>query len=305
MRRLPSLNALRALEAAARHSSFKAAADELCVTPTAVSHQIRQIESLVGQSLFKRWPRPVKLTPAGQTLFIALQEGFDCIEAGVASVRDPKSMGPVVITATPAFASRWLIARLSALSQACGNQRFAVQASEQLVDLDAGEADLAIRYAREPDSRLVCRALVSDRYVPVAHPDLLAQGPELTEPFDLLHYPLIHFEWKRPGPAAPTWARWFDRARHGDAITTKLDLNQGLRLSEETHAIEAAIEGHGVALVSDFMVARELKYGLLQRASSRSLEGLTFFTAYSRRASRKKLLETAVNCLCQAMDNPA
>lgn len=305
MRRLPSLNALRAVEAAARHGSFKAAADELCVTPTAVSHQIRQMEALVGQPLFKRRPRPVTLTAAGRELFGALRDGFDRIEAGVASVRNPALLGPLVIAATPAFASRWLIARLGALSQACGNQRFAVQASEQLVNLDAGEADLAIRYTHAPDSQLICRALISDRYLPVAHPGLLEQGPKVRQPLDLLRYPLIHFDWKQADPRAPSWAKWLKLARGGATEGPTPEVSEGLRLSEETHAIEAAIEGQGVALVSDFMVARELKHGLLEPASHLALEGLTFYAAYSRRAPRQDLLEQAVHYLAEAINTRA
>lgn len=264
------------------------------VTPTAVSHQVRQLEELLGRPLFRRHPRPVRLTPAGQVLFPAIREGFDRIGSGVGALGDPASAGPVVITTTPAFASRWLIPRLGALRAACGGQSFAVEASEKVIDLRAGAAELAIRYQRTPDPYLVCEPLITDRYLPVARPALLARAGDIRRPSDLVRLPLIHFDWKRQDPNAPTWSRWLDRASEAFPDDTIPAPDQGLRFSEEIHAIEAAIEGQGVALVSDFLVARELRQGLLVPAFNSFIEGLTFYVMYPPEVPRREIIEQAV-----------
>ncbi len=110
--RLPSLTALRAFEAAARRGSFQAAAAELAVTPTAISHQIRELETACGTALFQRRPRPVSLTPAGARLYPVLQASFDAVEAGVAALREAEERRPLRVTTTNAFAHRWLVPRL-------------------------------------------------------------------------------------------------------------------------------------------------------------------------------------------------
>lgn len=294
MRRLPPLNSLRAFEAAARHGSFKAAAEELHVTPTAVSHQIRQLESLLEQPLFRRRPRQIRLTPAGQKLFPFLREGFDRIDAGVAALRNPAVSRPVVITTTTAFASRWLVPRLDALRRACGGCDFAVEASEKVLRLHAGEADLAIRYSYAPDPEMECEALITDRYLPVASPALLERDPHSRSPADLFRHPLIHFEWKQEDPLAPGWNRWLGEMRRRFPDESFPPVNGELRLSEETHAIEAAVEGQGVALLSDFIIARELRHGLLVPASEFAIEGLTFYAVYQGESARRDFVEKAV-----------
>lgn len=297
MTRLPSLNALHAFEAAARRNSFQAAADELHVTPTAVSHQIRELEATLGHTLFRRRPRPIRLTRAGRQLYPALQEGFERIRAGVSALQAAGEAGPLVVTTTPAFASRWLIHRLGALGAACDNQEFAVNASEQVVDLVSGRAHLAVRYARSPDPDLACTALCSDRYVPVARPELLASGPGIVEPSDVRHYPLIEFDWKRADPHAPTWDRWWAEAGLADNDRTDAAAPSRLRFSEEVHAIEAVLEGQGIALASDFLVARELRQGVLVRASDFSIEGMTFFAMHAADSPRAGTLNKAVEFL--------
>lgn len=280
MRRLPPLNALRAFEAAARHGSFQAAADELHVTPTAVSHQIRQLEAILGKLLFRRRPRPIRLTSAGQHLFPVLRDGFDRMAAAIADVQTADDPGPVTMTTTRAFASRWLIPRLAEVREACDGLELNVEASEATIDLHAGEVDFAVRYARAPAGDLVCHELFHDRYVPVCSPRLLESGPPLTRPADLGAYRLIHFQWKRTDPEAPTWERWLAVARQHDPLAAKLDPRAGLRFSEESHAIEAALEGQGVALMSDVILARELAAGVLVQPLETAIEGLAFFVMH-------------------------
>eukprot|EP01133_Synstelium_polycarpum_P025630 gene25630-30771_t len=112
MRKLPPLRSLHAFEAAARHGSFKAAAEELGVTPTAISHQIRLLEGTCGCQLFQRRPRPLVLTGAGARLFPALRNGFDALAGAIAAVAETDEQAPLRVTSPNAFASRWLVPRL-------------------------------------------------------------------------------------------------------------------------------------------------------------------------------------------------
>lgn len=298
MRNLPPLNALRAFEAAARHGSFQAAAEELHVTPTAVSHQIRHLEDFLGCQLFIRRPRPIRLTRAGQQLFPALRDGFDRIGSAVAAVRAPAGSGPLIVSTTPAFASRWLIPRLDTLRDACGGHHLAVEASEVVVDLRAGDADFAIRYARSPDPDLECRALFSDRYLPVCSPALLRDGGFPISPAALASYPLIHFRWKRDDPEAPTWQRWIAHARQRFPAEKMPDPDAGIRFSEESHAIEAAILGQGIALLSDLLVRRELESGMLVKVLDLPIDGLTFYAVYPPDAPRRETIRQLVDFIC-------
>src|SRR5690349_13623033 len=153
MRSLPPLTALRAFEAAARHMSFKAAADELRLTPTAVSHQIRSLEALCGRPLFRRRPRPIALTDGGARLFPVIRDGLDQFAEAVAAIREEANHRPLRVTTTNAFASRWLVQRLPMWRAAHPETALEVIGTDAVVNLRAGDADLAIRYvhASPPD----------------------------------------------------------------------------------------------------------------------------------------------------------
>ncbi len=252
MRRLPPLSQLRAFEAAARHRSFKLAAAELSVTAAAISHQIRQLEAGLGLPLFERHTRRVEPTAAARSLYPVLRESFDAIAQAVAALEPPRAQG-VTLAVTPAFASHWLLPRLPRFQATHPRIELRILASPDVVDLAAGGADLAVRYggSREPDVDSI--ELATDRFLPVASPRL-----KLRTAADLAAQRLIHFDWHRPATDRPTWSRWLrqTRLRHGDA-------RGGLRFSEEGHAIQAALAGQGVALLSRTLVEDELARGLL------------------------------------------
>ncbi|MEA5446082.1 LysR substrate-binding domain-containing protein [Gammaproteobacteria bacterium AB-CW1] len=298
MRDLPPLNALRAFEAAARRGSFQAAADELHVSATAISHHIRHLEELLKQPLFIRHPRPIRLTAAGQKLFPALRDGLDQIGAGVAAVRAASTRQPLVITTTPAFASRWLIPRLGEINKALNGGRVAVLASETVADLHSGEADLAIRYTRSPPDDFACHHLFEDHYQPFCHPRLLAGTAQARV---LLEYPLIHFQWKQKGVAVPDWSRWLDSARQLRPDVALPLSDDGIHFSEETHAIEAAVMGQGVALLSDQLVARELQAGMLVPAVDHAISGLAFYVIHTADNSRRGEIEAFIEQLFNAL----
>lgn len=291
MRKLPPLNALRAFEAAARHMSFAKAAEELAVTPTAISHQIRLLEDITGQVLFRRRPRPITLTEAGERLFPVLRDGLDRFAATVAGLRADADHSPLVVSTTTAFASRWLVPRLARL-QSDMDLTLEIDASETPANLRSGTADFAIRYRRTAIPDLECHELARDRFVPVISPALLEAGPPVTSPASLAAYPLIHFRWKRPDLDPPTWDRFVTEVRRVDPAAAKIDVTTGLRFSEEPHAIEAALAGQGIALVSDLLIQRELTQGTLVRPLDFSIDGLVFYVAYLADAPRRGAIES-------------
>ncbi len=288
MRKLPPLGALRAFEAAARHLSFKAAAEELGVTPTAISHQIRQLEESCGRRLFHRRPRPLALTASGEVLFPVLRQGLDSFAAAMAGIAGEAAARPLRVTTTNAFAHRWLVPRLRLWRQAHPDIALDITGTDAVTDLPAGEADLAIRYQRHPPAGLIAHELFRDDFWPVCSPDLLAAAP-IRRPADLARHTLIHMHWQPWEPSAPTWRRWLDAARGDDPeLATGMDT---LSFREELHAIEAVIAGQGVAILSDVLVAPELADGRLVKALDLKLPGFGFYLAYVAGHPRRAVIE--------------
>ena len=266
VRRLPPLSALRAFEAAARHRSFKDAADELAVTPTAISHQVKSLEEHLGVRLFERRTRQVALTLEGDALFPVLRDGFDAFAAGVQQVTASRARPAVTVSATRAFTARWLVPRVTRFQAAHPDISLQLQASDDVVDLHAEQVDLAVRYGPGPYSGLRADTLFVDRFAPLASPNL-----NLSTPDDLHRAPLIHFDWRRADPVNPTWSRWFKMA--GLAAP---EVAAELRFSEESHAIQAAVAGHGVGMLSLVLVQEEIALGLLVQPFGPTIEGFTY-----------------------------
>lgn len=280
MRRLPPLNSLRAFEAAARHLSFVKAADELGVTQTAVSHQIKHLEEILGQTLFIRRPRPLRLSAAGERLYPAIRDSFDAMARAAMEVASPDRERPLVVTTTNAFAARWLLPRLSEWQAAHPETRLEIRSGEAVVDLSSGGIDFAVRYTRRPPSGAVALELFADKFLPVLSPALLAQTGPITAPADLARAPLIAFEWKNKDRAAPTWERWFEAALPPHDAQELMARCRWLRVSEESLAIDLALAGQGIALVSDALTARDLAENRLEAPLAQSLPGYSFWVAY-------------------------
>lgn len=260
--RLPSLNALRVFEAAARHLSFRRAAEELALTPTAVSHQIRLLEDRLGLPLFTRQARRVALTEAGQRLYPVLRDSFDNIGQTLKSLRAPSPRLAVTVSATRGFAAQWLLPRLPAFAAAHPDIDLHLHASDAPVDLLQGQADLALRYGRIPPPGLHADILLPCRFAPVCSPRL-----DLREPARLSSFPRLRFEWRQRDRATPDWPLWLRKAglAAGDAPERMF--------SDESHAIVAAISGQGVLLANLVLVAGELRAGTLVQPFGPVLEG--------------------------------
>lgn len=268
-RRLPSLSSLRAFEAAARHLSAKRAAEELSVTPTAISHQIRQLEESLGVALFIRRPRQLVLTTQGQALLTVLSDSFDAIAETVTKLRRPSARQAVTLSTTPGVAARWLLPWVCLLRDAHPQIDLSIQVSHEAVALDGIGADMAIRYGEGPWPGLVAERLFDNIFVPVCSPSL-----GLHEPTELVNHALLHFSsLKAVSPV--DWVIWQRQAK-----VPGLDISAGLVFSDETHSIAAALDGQGVALMSRYLIEEELRQGRLVQPFGPELATAPFHLVY-------------------------
>ncbi len=268
LRRLPPLSSLRAFEAAARQDSFKRAAAELGVTPTAVSHQIRKLEADLGVALFTRETRRVVLTEKGRALYPALREAFDRMAAAVEEVRRRPLRRVATLSATVAFTAKLLVPRTARFRALNPDWDLRLHACDDPVDLHRGEADAAVRYGLGTRSGLEAVPLFADEFAPVCSPHL-----RVTRTEDLLNATLIHFDWRSSSlkQSGPTWRRWAEKAE-----LLGLDPGAGISFNDENSAIQAAIAGQGVALLSLTLVAAELASGSLVQPFGPRLDGLRY-----------------------------
>jgi LysR family glycine cleavage system transcriptional activator len=256
-RRRLHLNALRVCEAAARHSSFSKAADELCVTHAAVSHQIKQLEASLGFALFERTNRGVRLTEAGETLVPVLNDAFERIADTIDGlVRKPRD-GALGVTLTPHFASHWLVPRLRRLRAAHPDLEVGLVPSLRFADFTAGEADVGIRCGLPPWRGLQADFLLPVSMTPVCAPTLL-QGPDaLEKPADLGRVTLIHAD-VGDRKLGEEWRLWFAAAGIPETGPA-----QGLSFRDPALALQAAADGLGVAIGYAEMTEPEIAAGRL------------------------------------------
>lgn len=251
MQRLPPLTALRAFEAAARLSSFTRAAEELHVTQSAVSRQIRALEADLGVPLFRRGHRKVRLTGDGERLLSVLSDAFRAIEKTVERLREPAR--DVKLKVPPTFAIRWLIPRLARFQTERPDIQVRLTANVRDVKLGKEPFDLGVLYVRAGEPGRKGDVLLTDLAVAVAAPRYLANAPALAEPTDIKRHQLLlgrpgGWDWRR-------WARTFD--------VDDLPLDDALELEPMEAAIEAAKSGQGVALVPEAFVHTEIADGRL------------------------------------------
>jgi LysR family glycine cleavage system transcriptional activator len=213
MDRLPPLNALRAFEAAARLMSFSRAADELAVTPAAVSHQIRALEEDLGTRLFRRLNRALELTDSGRLLLPDLAEAFGRIQAGVGRLRRHNATGTLTVTTSPSFAAKWLVLRLHRFAERHPEIDVRVTASDTVVDLASGDVDIAIRYGAGRYPGLEVELLLENEVFPVCSPALPTGDPPLRTAEDLRRHALLHDITVEIDPLVPTWSMWLKAPR--------------------------------------------------------------------------------------------
>ncbi len=257
---LPPLNSLRAFEAAARHLSFTKAAEELHVTPAAVSQQIRQLEAHYGLSLFRRTTRSLILTEDAQRALPAVRDAFESLGQVHQRLSAHRDSSLLTVSASPSVGERWLLPRLERFRALHPDIDIRIDATDLLVDFNRDQVDIAIRYGRGVYDGLEADALMEDVVFPVCSPALLHGDPPLKTPDDLRHHTLLHPEWRQERDAAPSWQMWLRAAGVKD-----VDPTRGMRFSMDAMLARAAADGLGVALALRSMVQHELDAGSLVR----------------------------------------
>jgi LysR family glycine cleavage system transcriptional activator len=256
-RRLPPLNALRAFESAARHLNFSRAAEELVVTPGAVSQQIQNLEDYVGAALFKRTPRGLLLTDAAQTALPPLRDAFDRLAEAASLLTAAVDGRRLTLTAPPSFAAKWLVPRLGKFEAAHPQVDVWLSAGMEVVDFAAGEVDLAIRYGAGRYVGLEVDKLLGETVIPVCAPSLVEDNP-LDSAADLVRHVLLHDGSPDADESCPDWSMWL--AARG---IRNVDGARGPRFNQSSLVIEAAASGRGVALAKSTLAQADIDAGRL------------------------------------------
>jgi LysR family glycine cleavage system transcriptional activator len=250
---LPSLNGLRAFEAAARHMSFTRAAAELNVTQTAVSHQIRRLEEQLGIRLFIRRNRALVLTREARDYLPSIRSAFEDLRQATARLRRPDQENVLTVSTTASLATKWLVSRVAAFQDANPGITVRITTSTHLVDFRREEVDMAVRFGRGNWPGLRADWLMAEHLLPVCSPALLAARP-LREPADLAHHTLLHTSVSRED-----WQLWLTAAGLPVSIATQ----RGLTFDQTFMAIQAAMEGLGVALGRTSLAEADIAAGRL------------------------------------------
>ena len=255
--RVPPLNALRAFEAAARHLNFSRAADELSVTPGAVSQQIQNLEDFVGVALFKRTPKGLLLTDPAQIALPALREAFDRLAEAASMLTAAVDGRRLTVSMAPSFAAKWLVPRLGRFESLHPMVDVWVSAGMELVDFGSGEIDVAIRYGAGRYPGLEVTRLMQETVIAVASPDLIERQP-LVDLADLANHVLLHDGSPDADESCPDWSMWLTaRGVRG------VDGTRGPRFNQSSLVIEAAVGGRGVALAKRALAQADLDAGRL------------------------------------------
>jgi LysR family glycine cleavage system transcriptional activator len=253
-RRLPPLNALKAFEAAARHESFTRAAEELCVTQGAVSHQVKALEAELGLKLFNRERQRLVITEAGRGYLAIVRDAFDRIADGTERLLQRQRGGALTVSTSPNFAAKWLVHRLGRFAEVHPEIDLRVGASANHVDFAREDIDLAIRHGDGSASGLHVTRLCAEQLFPVCSPKLFSGRNPLRTPTDLGRFTLLHVNDRQD------WSLWLDFAG-----ATGVNPARGPVLSQASMAIDAAIDGQGVALARTALAAWDLIGGRLVR----------------------------------------
>ncbi|MFK7856399.1 MAG: transcriptional regulator GcvA [Granulosicoccus sp.] len=263
------LNALNAFEVAARHESFSKAAEELNVTPAAISQQIRMLEDLMGVQLFHRLNRGLALTGAGRSGLLKLQDGFRNVNEAVQQICSEPDTRSLVVWMAPSFASKWLMPRMRRFVDAHPDIELRITASADLMDTDVmspsltedilrkHDVDIAIRFGRGHYPGCQVERLMSVNALPLCSPALLNDSEKpLSSPQDLIHHTLLHDD--TPYEGRPDWLSWL-RAVGVDTV----DGQRGLHFNRVSLALAAAVQGQGIVLSLEQLASDDLEQGRL------------------------------------------
>jgi len=260
-RKLPSPIALRSFEAAARNLSFTRAAQELYVTQSAVSHQVRALEEELGIRLFLRLTRQLRLTEAGSALLLAVRGAFDRIEETVEELKASSGSSPLRISLTTYLAARWFTRRLGRFSAQHPDVEIHLQLSNDDIDFKRTELDLAIIWGYGDWQELESQLLMPLELITVCSPRLLHGGPPLSDISDLHHYPLLHESGRG------LWKFYQSAVGSGD-----IHSGRNIVMDDPNVVHQACIEGQGIALGAETLLADELEQGSLVQPFAHSVQ---------------------------------
>lgn len=260
-RMLPGTRALRTFEAAARHLNFTRAADEVGLTPAAVSYQIKEIEEQLGLVLFIRSSRSIQLTAAGAVLFEATVDALGRLQHAVGRARRlERGSAQLRVSLSAGFASNWLLPRMAQFNAAHPQLQLSFDISDELRDFDADDIDAAIRFGTGDYPQARSHRLFDSVVVAVGSPALLANAPALNEPRDLLQHTLCYVDWKTERMVWPNWRMWMAAAGIGD-----FDDSRCVAFADSGYVVQTVIDSGAVGLVDLALIGNDLAQGRLLR----------------------------------------
>lgn len=255
-RDLPPTATLRTFEVATRHVTFTSAAEELFITQSAVSHQLKNLEEIWGLQLFQRG-KTLRLTPAGAALAPLVREFFSKLETTLVDLREQNGRVRLRVSTTYSFALKWLLPRLPDLALLHPEILVTIENTDNAIRFANGDADLAIRFGNGNYPALHSEFMFREQLFPVASPSLLQRFGIPNAPGELLRYPLL----TRDGAdLVPKWDTWFKKV----GINTDV-LHENVRFADTNMTIEAALLGQGIALARSGHVEKEIREGSLVR----------------------------------------
>jgi LysR family transcriptional regulator, glycine cleavage system transcriptional activator len=272
LEQFPGLRSLRAFNAAARHLSFTKAADEMGVTPAAISHQIKELEDQIGVALFTRTSRSMTLTREGEILSAAAAESLDTLSRAVKRIKRLENRKVLKVSASPSIAAKWLVPRLDRFLDQSPGAEVRVDVSTTALDFERDDVDIAIRFGQGRYPGLKSDLLFTDKIFPVCSPRIITKEKPLAQPKDLLRHTLIHLEYEAQGVVWPNWKMWMLAAG-----ITDFDDKRGMHFGQTSLTVQAAIDGHGVALGDSNLVADDIAEGRLVKPFELSLRAPSQF----------------------------
>jgi LysR family glycine cleavage system transcriptional activator len=261
MKSVVHLNALRAFEASARHQSFSSAASELNVTPAAVGQLVRTLEEWLGTPLFLRSNSGrVRLVPteAAERALPDIRAGFDKLAIGLERLRETSNSGVLTVAISPAFAAKWLLPRIERFQLAWPEIDVRLDTNLKPVDFVAQRIDIGVRYGAGSWPGLSSEKLMDEEVYPVCSPQWLRDHPSVREPHSLAAETLIHDLSMDSHTGFPTWTTWLEKVGANGVGTTR-----GMTINNSAAVLQAAVDGHGVALARSVMVHDDLVTGRL------------------------------------------
>lgn len=271
---MPPLNSLKCFEAAARHGSFNKAAKELSVTPSAISHQIKSLESFLGLELFRRTKRKVVLTEAGEIYLIPIHSVFEQLESATSELKRQQKAGSLSLAVAPAFLTRWLMPRMEGFQSRYPDIQIEISSSAGLTDFSDNDIDMAVYFGNGDWEGVEAHYLRAARLAPVCHPKLIKPEQPIVNPEDMRFYPLLHVSKRKD-----EWHDWLQQQGLEPAL-----FRRGLMFSSGSLTAGAAAQGLGISLTDPELIQPEIEAGTLKVLFNQHLiTDRSFYLVYEKR----------------------